>query len=143
VQKESGTRATNAEASKDVTKTADFIFDEVGDVTTVEAVETDTFQLVRVGHRTGARGFCVLAGSSATDTIAPTVVGTTESVRFLRDIYDITPDAFATKFSQYSSLNASNEKEEASQKRGSFVKGLGDGLSKSHPLFPPLPPPMD
>lgn len=142
-RKDSGTRATNAEAAKDVTKTGDFIFDEVSAVIPWKLWKLTHLQLVRVGQRTGARGFCVLAGSNSNDTIAPTVVGTTESVKFLHDIYNITPDAFASKFFHFSALNASNVKEEASHKRGTFVKVLSDGLSESRPPFPPLPRSID
>jgi hypothetical protein len=40
--KDTGTRASNAEAARDVTKTGDFIFDEVRAFSSVEMVEANT-----------------------------------------------------------------------------------------------------
>ncbi|KAJ7688827.1 hypothetical protein B0H17DRAFT_1202694 [Mycena rosella] len=88
--KKAGTRKTNAEAAKDVTLTGDRIFEE----------------LLLLEKRTGLRGFCVIAGSHASDTIRSSVIGSVDSVRFLPDIFHMDLGTFATKYRNWACFDA-------------------------------------
>ncbi|KAJ7648401.1 hypothetical protein B0H17DRAFT_1215668, partial [Mycena rosella] len=88
--KVTGTRKTNAQATKDMTLTGDRVFKE----------------LLRLEKRTGARGFCIIAGSHASDTIRSSVIGSVDSVRFLPDVFPMDSGTFATKYRNWSCFDA-------------------------------------
>ncbi|KAJ7640598.1 hypothetical protein B0H17DRAFT_1216539 [Mycena rosella] len=91
--KKAGTRKTNAEAAKDATLTGDRIFEE----------------LLLLEKRTGAHGFCVIAGEHKNDIIRSTVVGSIESVKFLPDVLRMDTTSFANKYSGWAHFDTDTE----------------------------------
>ncbi|KAJ7664152.1 hypothetical protein B0H17DRAFT_1143809 [Mycena rosella] len=53
---------------------------------------------MRLEKCTGTRGFCVIAGSHASDTIRSSFIGSVDSVRFLPDVFRMDSGTFTTKY---------------------------------------------
>ncbi|KAJ7440036.1 hypothetical protein FB451DRAFT_1445183 [Mycena latifolia] len=113
--KAKGTRVSNREAAKDVTWVVDQIYDE----------------LVNLEARTGARALLIIAGSSVTDTISPTVLGTDNSTSFVSGILKMSTTQLASKFGAYSCLvEGADDEGSHSQRRGKCVAMIQDGLQR-------------
>ncbi|KAJ6551060.1 hypothetical protein DFH09DRAFT_1319625 [Mycena vulgaris] len=90
--KDKGTRVSNREAAKDVTWVVDKVYNEAR-VVAVESVET---VLVNMESCTGARAILIVAGSSVSDTITPTVLGTDNSFNFVSSVLKMSQTQLAS-----------------------------------------------
>ncbi|KAJ7192987.1 hypothetical protein GGX14DRAFT_577649 [Mycena pura] len=84
-----GTRHSNGAAAKDAAHLGDRIFEE----------------LVLCQKRTNCRGFAVIVGSHVNDTIAPSIVGTLESLKYFQEVQKIEPLVFAMNYNNWACLN--------------------------------------
>ncbi|KAJ7199045.1 hypothetical protein GGX14DRAFT_573123 [Mycena pura] len=111
--KEKGTRLSNKDAARDVTWTVDQMLEE----------------LLNLERRTGARGIVLVAGSHPNDTIAPTCIGSDESLSFVSSILKLPPASLASKFEAFNKLKDKGLETAAFAKKcAAVVEGINDGL---------------
>ncbi|KAJ6602042.1 hypothetical protein DFH09DRAFT_1302207 [Mycena vulgaris] len=111
--KDKGTRVSNREAAKDVTWVVDKVYNE----------------LVNMESRTGARAILIVAGSSVSDTITPTVLGTDNSLNFVSSVLKMSQTQLASKFSAYACLMEGADDENSHlARRSKCVAMIQDGL---------------
>ncbi|KAJ7129919.1 hypothetical protein C8R43DRAFT_1134177 [Mycena crocata] len=113
-EKQVGTRGSNAEAARDITRLGDHILQE----------------FLSAEARTGVQGICILSGTNPNDTIQPNIIGTSKALGFVQDGLKMTPTTLALKFSKWGCFqDGGNVKPKLfAEKRAQVVSRIEAGL---------------